>query len=52
MIPDLFVALGKQDNISVRSLLELLYNKAKTPARKVKDIRILDNFSFLTVAIR
>ena len=45
----LFVALGKQDNINVRSLLELLHTKAKTPARKVKDIRILDSFSFITV---
>ena len=45
----LFVALGKQHNITVRSLLELLHTKAKTPARKVKDIRILDNFSFITV---
>jgi ATP-dependent RNA helicase DeaD len=33
----------------VRSLLEMLHTKAKTPARKVKDVRILDNFSFITV---
>lgn len=45
----LFVALGKQNDITVRSLLELLYDKAKTPARKVRDIRILDSFSFITV---
>lgn len=45
----LFVALGKQNNMTVRNLLEFLHTKAKTPARKVKDIRILDNFSFITV---
>ncbi len=45
----LFIALGKKDKINPRTLLELLYTHAKTPARKVKDIRILDNFSFITV---
>lgn len=45
----LFVAMGKQDGTTVRSLLELLHTKAKTPARKVKDVRILDSFSFITV---
>jgi ATP-dependent RNA helicase DeaD len=45
----LFVALGKRDGMDPRSLLELLHTKAKTPARKVRDIRILDNFSFITV---
>jgi ATP-dependent RNA helicase DeaD len=45
----LFVAMGKQDGTTVRSLLEFLHTKAKTPARKVKDVRILDSFSFITV---
>ena len=45
----LFIALGKKDNMNPKSLLELLHTKAKTPARKVRDIRILDNFSFITV---
>lgn len=45
----LFVARGKRDNLTPRSLLELLYEQAKTPARKVRDIKILDNFSFITV---
>ena len=45
----LFIALGKKDDLNPRKLLELLHERAKTPARKVKDIRILDNFSFITV---
>lgn len=45
----LFIAVGKRDGYNPRKLLELLHSEAKTPARKVKDIRILDNFSFITV---
>ncbi len=45
----LFVALGKKDGLNPRKLLELIYEQAKTPARKIKDIRVLDSFSFLTV---
>jgi len=45
----LFVALGKRDGMNPRKMLELLNTEAKTPARKIKDIRILDNFSFITV---
>ena len=45
----LFVALGKRDGYNPKKLLELLSTECKTPARKVKDIRILDNFSFISV---
>ncbi len=45
----LFIALGKKDDLNPRKLLEMLNIEAKTPARKVKDIRILDSFSFITV---
>ncbi len=45
----LFVALGKRDGYTPKKLLELLHTECKTPARKVQDIRIMDNFSFLTV---
>ncbi|MBY0379645.1 MAG: DbpA RNA binding domain-containing protein, partial [Burkholderiales bacterium] len=45
----LFIAMGKTDGLNPRKLLELLNTQAKTPARKVRDIRILDNFSFITV---
>lgn len=45
----LFIAMGKNDGLNPRKLLEILNTQAKTPARKVRDIRILDNFSFITV---
>lgn len=45
----LFVALGKKDGYTPKKMLELLYTECKTPARKVRDIRILDNFSFISV---
>lgn len=45
----LFIAMGKKDDLNPRKLLEMLNTQAKTPARKVRDIRILDSFSFITV---
>lgn len=45
----LFVALGKRDGYTPKKLLELLHTQCKTPARKVRDVRILDNFSFISV---
>lgn len=45
----LFVALGKKDGMNPRALLDVLHQSCKTPGRKVRDIRILENFSFITV---
>ena len=45
----LFIALGKRDGYTPKKLLELLFNECKTPARKIQDIRIMDNFSFISV---
>lgn len=45
----LFVALGRNDGMSPRALLDILYHSCKTPGRKVRDIRILEKFSFITV---
>lgn len=45
----LFVARGKKDGFNPRKILELLYETCKTPARKVRDVKILENFSFITV---
>ena len=33
-------------------LLELLHKKANVPGRKVKDIKIMDKFSFITVPLK
>ncbi len=45
----LFIAMGKNDGLNPRKLLEILSTQANTPARKIRDIRILDSFSFITV---
>ena len=48
----LFIALGSKDGYNVGRLLDLLNKKAKTPGRKVKDIKILDKYSFITVPLQ
>jgi ATP-dependent RNA helicase DeaD len=45
----LFVALGRKDGMNPRKLLDVLHENCKTPARKVRDIRIMDKFSFICV---
>ena len=47
----LFVALGKKDGMNPRALLDVLHERCKTPGRKVRDIRILEKFSFITVPL-
>lgn len=47
----LFVALGKIDGMNPRALLDVLHQSCKTPGRKVRDIRILEKFSFITVPL-
>ncbi|WP_067139741.1 DEAD/DEAH box helicase [Oceanivirga salmonicida] len=48
----LFIALGARDNMNVKSLLELINKKANVPGRKVRDIKIMDKFSFVTVPLK
>ena len=48
----LFIALGAKDKMTTSKLLELLNKKAKVPGRKVKDIKIMDKFSFITVPLK
>ncbi len=47
----LFVALGKKDGMTPRALLDVLHQSCKTPGRKVRDIRILEKFSFISVPL-
>lgn len=47
----LFVALGKKDGMNPRKLLDVLHENCKTPGRKVRDIRIMDKFSFISVPL-
>ncbi|MBE2246967.1 MAG: DEAD/DEAH box helicase [Candidatus Competibacteraceae bacterium] len=46
----LFVALGKTDNMSPRRLVDMLEQETRVPQRKIDDVRILDNYSFVTVS--
>ena len=48
----LFIALGSKDGYNVGKLLDLLNKKAKTPGRKVKDVKIMDKYSFITVPLQ
>lgn len=48
----LFIALGKKDGMTPSKLLDVLHNKANVAGRKVKDIKIMDKFSFITVPFR
>jgi len=45
----LFVALGKKDRIDARKLVELVMRKVSIESRQIRDIQILDKFSFMTV---
>ena len=48
----LFIALGNKDGYTPGKLLDLLNKKANTPGRKVRDIKIMENFSFITVPLK
>ncbi|UUV18581.1 DEAD/DEAH box helicase [Fusobacteria bacterium ZRK30] len=45
----LFIGMGKKDNLDARKLLAIVNKEAKVPGRKIKDIKIMNEFSFMTV---
>ena len=45
----LFVALGKKDGFSAKKLIRLITDKAKIKPRQIRDIQVMDTFSFVTV---
>jgi len=45
----LFVALGKKDKIDARKLVELVMRKVKIKSQHIRDIQILEKFSFMSV---
>jgi len=45
----LFVALGKSDSITRGKLIKLIKQKAKIEESKIDDVKIFDDFSFITV---
>ena len=45
----LFVTHGKKDGLSAKKLVELIKKICNIPNRNIKDIKILDKFSFVTL---
>lgn len=45
----LFIAIGKRDGHSAKSISELLKDKCELEDKHIDDIRVMDNFSFVTV---
>lgn len=47
----LFISLGELDGYDVKKLLNMLHTKTKVPSRKIKDVKVLPKFSFITVPL-
>ena len=45
----LFVALGKKDKINAKKLVKLIISKVLVKPQHIRDIQIMDKFSFITV---
>ncbi len=45
----LFVTQGKKDGLTSKKLVEFIKNKCKIQGFKIRDIEILDKFSFITL---
>ncbi len=45
----LFVALGKKDKINPKKLIDLIMSKVSIQSRQIKDIQVMEKFSFITV---
>ena len=46
----LFVALGRREGYTARSLLELITNESGVQSRDIDDLKMMDDFSFITVS--
>jgi ATP-dependent RNA helicase DeaD len=45
----LFVALGKKDKITAGKLIELIMSRVPVKSKHIRDIQVMDKFSFITV---
>jgi ATP-dependent RNA helicase DeaD len=45
----LFVALGRKDKINARKLVELIMSRVPVKPQHIRDIQVMDKFSFITV---
>jgi ATP-dependent RNA helicase DeaD len=48
----LFIALGKLDNLTPRTLVELIREKSGVPGRFINDVKVMEKFSFVSVSER
>ena len=45
----LFIALGKRDKMNARKLIELVISKVSVKPKQIRDIQVMDKFSFMNV---
>ncbi len=45
----LFVAKGRKDGYNVKKIIDLIQSEVKIPSYKIRDIRIFDSFSFVSM---
>ena len=45
----LFVALGKKDKMNPKKLVELIMGRVSVKSKQIRDIQVMENFSFITV---
>ncbi len=45
----LFVALGKKDKMNPKKLVDLIMKKASVRSKDIRDVQVMDKFSFITV---
>jgi len=45
----LFVALGNKDKINARKLIDLIMSRVSIKSQHIRDIHIMEKFSFITV---
>ncbi len=48
----LFIAKGKKDNFDKTKLIKYLVEESGLTSNKIRDVRVLDNFSFITVGYK
>ncbi|MGL4392591.1 MAG: DEAD/DEAH box helicase [Fusobacteriaceae bacterium] len=48
----LFIAMGRKDGTTLKSLLEAVTKKSKVPSGKIRDVELYDNFSFVSVPFK
>jgi len=48
----LFVGLGKKDSLTPKKLVKMISNKSNVPGSKIKEVKVMDSFSFLSVSFK